>query len=86
MKHTTHTAHASRFLSGDPAPTAKPFTPTVVPEVKEVKQESGWKSGFVGLFSGLRGMSRESEDLLGVGDDGEGYTEGEVQAMNRLSG
>lgn len=70
-----------RFLSGDPVPTSKPSTPIAAPEVKEVKKESGWKSGFVGLFSGLRGPSKESGDLLGGGEDEEGYTEGEVQAM-----
>lgn len=70
-----------RFLSGDPVPGAKTSASVPVPEVKEVKQESGWKSSFTGLFSGIRGTSRDSGDMSIDGDDNEGHMEGEVQAM-----
>ena len=46
-----------------------------------MKQESGWKSSFTGLFSGIRGTSRDSGDMSIDGDDNEGHMEGEVQAM-----
>ncbi|KAI0094562.1 TIM21-domain-containing protein [Irpex rosettiformis] len=70
-----------RFLNGDPVPATRPSAPAPTPEVKEVKEESGWKSSFTGLFSGLRGASREVGESLSDSDNDEGYTEGEVQAM-----
>lgn len=70
-----------RFLSGDPIPPTRPTPPVVAPEVKETKTESGWKSSVLGLFAGLRGSSREIGDSYADTETGEGYSEGEVQAL-----
>jgi mitochondrial import inner membrane translocase subunit TIM21 len=70
-----------RFLSGDTVPASKPLAPVAAPEVKEVKQDGGWVSGFVGLFSGIRGPGRDSGESSLDTESAEGYMEGEVQAM-----
>ncbi|KAI0702451.1 TIM21-domain-containing protein [Cytidiella melzeri] len=70
-----------RFLSGDVVPASKAPPPAAVPEMKETKQESGWTSSFVGLFSGIRVASSGSGSSAVDVDGVEGLTEGEVQAM-----
>jgi len=70
-----------RFLSGDVVPPSHPPAPSATPEVKEMKKEGGWTSSVVGLFSGLRGTSRESTASSTEAESSDGYSEGEVQAM-----
>lgn len=68
-----------KFLSGDPLPPSRP-PPPPTSEQKQEKQESGWKGGLTGLFSGLRGSSKDAPSASEDGPDGQVYTEGEVHA------
>ncbi|KAH9947703.1 TIM21-domain-containing protein [Amylocystis lapponica] len=67
-----------RFLSGDRVPRPPPAQPAQK-EVVE-KKESGWSSGFTGLFSGLRGTAPGASGAHVDASDGNVYTEGEVHA------
>ena len=68
-----------KFLSGDQLPSTRP-PPPPPPEVKEGKTEGGWRAGFVGMFAGLRGSSREVTNSSEDSPDGQAYTDGEVHA------
>ncbi|KAI0932566.1 hypothetical protein AcW1_000347 [Taiwanofungus camphoratus] len=68
-----------KYLSGDPIPPSQPSQP-VKQDVKEEKEQSGWTSGLLGLFSGLRGSTRSPSEARPGLPDGKIYTEGEVHA------
>lgn len=65
-----------KFLSGDPVPSAPPSPPPAT-EQKEPGQESRWKQGLTGLFSGLRPTSTGLGSSSGADEE---FTDGEVHA------
>lgn len=68
-----------KFLSGNPVPSPQhPQLPTL--EVQEEKKERGWMSGVTGLFSGLKGPSGSSVEVLPDPSLGPIAAEGEVHA------